>query len=314
LWQFEDGTTSTEAEPQINFDIFKPTQKVCLTITTADSCSSTWCEYISVRKEIPDSANIPGPDSIYVMRYESSFPIYMSSCAGWVKAQVYLGDSLINATGYKWSHGVEGQEANGFCPTRTYSVKAIAPDGTIVSGTFVFNSDGTVTIAPINWWVSGDATNPVIQYRSNNAGYFVEWQLCDGTIVRADSISFDLINCDDQESNLILKDSLGNVVYAESISQKSVATFINSIENAYEVKLYPNPARDVLNIQYAGRRLNEMVIEISDFSGRRVLTRNIQNVDAGQTIGLNVQSLANGIYFCKMISGQQLIGIEKFVK
>jgi len=238
----------------------------------------------------------------------------MSSCAGWVKAQVYLGETLINASDYKWSHGVEGQEANGFCPTRTYSVKAKTPDGTIVSGTFVFNADGTVTVAPINWWVSGDVLNPVIQYRSNNTGYIVEWQLCDGTTVRADSIPFNLINCDDHLSNLILKDSLGNVVYTESISQKSVTTFINSVQDFQKVKLFPNPVNDVLNIQYSGKRQDEMVIEIYDFSGRSVFIQNIQNVESGQTIGLNVQSLTNGIYFCKMISGKQLIGVEKFAK
>src|SRR5665811_1110824 len=29
LWEFEDGSTSTEAEPLVNFDFFKPTQNVC---------------------------------------------------------------------------------------------------------------------------------------------------------------------------------------------------------------------------------------------------------------------------------------------
>lgn len=314
LWEFEDGTTSTEAEPQVNFDFLKPTQYVCLTIFTADSCTSTWCETIYVSGNPPDSTYIENPELNYIMRYESSFPIQMSSCAGYVKAQVYLGDSIIKADNYKWSHGVEGQEANGFCPTQTYSVKAKTPDGNIVSGTFVFNSDGTVTEMPVNWWVSGEKENPVIQFNLNNKGYFVEWKLCDGTYITADSISFDLINCDTQESNLILRDSLGNIVYAENISSKSLTTFLNTVQRSQEVKLFPNPVKDVLNIQYTGNTLDEMIVEIYDISGKNILIQHIQNVESGQNIGVNVNALKNGIYLCRMTSNSQLIGMEKFAK
>jgi len=314
LWEFEDGSTSTEAEPLVFFDFFKPTQNVCLTIFTADSCTSTWCETIYVSGNIPDSSYIENPELNYIMRYEASFPIQMSSCAGYVKAQVYLGDSLINANNYKWSHGVEGQEANGFCPTQTYSVKAKTPDGIIVSGTFVFNADGTVTETPINWWISGDEENPVIQYNLNNKGYFVEWKLCDGTFISANSIQLDLINCDSQESNLILRDSLGNVVYTEKIVDKSVATFVNSVKNTTQVKFYPNPVKEVLHIQYSGGTIAEMGIEICDISGKTILIQQIKKVESGQNIGVNVNALKNGIYLCKVISGNQLVAVEKFSK
>ena len=63
--------------------------------------------------------------------------------------------SLVNATNYCVVNRNQGQEIKGLCPTQMYMVKAIAPDGTYVSGTFLFNSDGTVTDAPFNWWVSG---------------------------------------------------------------------------------------------------------------------------------------------------------------
>ena len=149
LWQFEDGTTSTEAEPLVSFNFQKPTQKVCLTIYTADSCSSIWCETIYVTEPKVDTVYSEKPVvNGYAMRYKSGFPIQMSSCAGYATAQVYQNDLPVNADHYVWSTGAEGQEVKGLCPTKSYSVKAITPDGTIVSGTFILNSDGNSDRSP----------------------------------------------------------------------------------------------------------------------------------------------------------------------
>jgi hypothetical protein len=324
FWDFDDGTTSTEENPThiFNYPIIldsilsdpNPFREVCLTVKTISGCSVSYCETINVYMNDSVLVEPIFSDNKYYMKYESSFPIQMSSCAGYVKAQVYWGDSLINAIDYKWSHGVEGQEANGFCPTQTYSVKAKTPDGVIISGNFIFNSDGTVTEIPFFWLVSGEKENAVIQVNPNNKGYFVEWKLCDGTIITADSISFDLINCDSRESNMILKDSLGNVIYSENISGKSIATYINSIQNSQQVKLFPNPVNDVLNIQYSGATLNEMQIEIYGISGKRIISQQISKVESGQNIGVNVHSLQNGIYVCKIVSENRLIAVEKFTK
>jgi PKD repeat protein len=315
IWQFEDGTTSTEAEPLVSFDFQKATQKVCLTIYTADSCSSTWCEIIYVTEPKIDTVNTDKPFvNGYTMRYKSSFPPQMSSCSGYAMAQVYLKDSLIKADHYVWSTGAEGQEVKGLCPTQSYSVKALTPDGTIVSGTFIFNPDGSVTEIPINWYITGASNNWHVQYDLIDKNYTVEWRLCDGTIVRSDSIPLSSINCGSNESNLILKDAFGNVVYTENISLKTLATYLNPDRVAPSIKLFPNPVTDVLNIQYSGSSLKELQIEICDISGRRVSVQKLYNVEFGEQISLNVNLLRKGIYLCRMMSGKQLIGIEKFSK
>ncbi|HLN74146.1 MAG: T9SS type A sorting domain-containing protein [Methylococcaceae bacterium] len=313
LWQFEDGTTSTEAEPQVSFSIFKPTQKVALTINTGQ-CTSTWTEIIYVQGAIRDSViEEPRPVNIYRMKYESSFPVYMSSCAGWAKAQVYRNDTLVNATNYWWSTGAEGQEVKGLCPTQTYTVKALAPDGTYVSGTFLFNADGTVTDAPFNWWMIGGGDNPLIKCDPANKEYTVEWKLCDGTLVRSDSINLNLINCDSNESNMMIKDASGKVVYSELISSKTLITGYKPVKEG-TVKLYPNPVGDVLNIRYSGNRLAEMQVEIWDMAGRQVSVQKFTEVQSGEQLSINVNALNKGLYLCKMISGQKVIRTEKFNK
>ena len=314
LWTFEDATTSTEAEVQKTFDIFKPTQKVSLTINTVEGCTSTKWETIYVSGSVPpDSGYVSKPVNVYTMRYESSFPEYMSSCAGWAKAQVYMNDSLVKADNYWWSTGDQGQEVKGLCPTQLYTVKAIAPDGTHVSGTFLFNSDGTVKDAPFNWWVGGVRDNEFIQYDPGNKDYTVEWKLCDGTIVKSDSIPLNLINCGGNESNMILKDASGNVVYSENISLRTL-TGVKTDQKMAAVKFYPNPVKDVLNIQYSGKPLDQMQVEICDISGRSISLQKFHDVQSGQQLSLNVNSLTKGIYLCKLISGKQVVRIEKFTK
>lgn len=315
LWKFEDGKTSTEAEPLVSFDFQKPTQKVCLTIFTADSCESTWCEviYVSPMKLDTFYNDKPAPDS-YIMRFKSSFPPQMSSCAGTATAQVYLKDSLIKADHYVWSTGAEGQEVKGLCPTQSYSVKAKTPDGTIVSGTFIFNSNGTVTEVPINWYITGARDNWQIQYDLTDKNYTVEWRLCDGTIVRSDSIPLNSINCGSNVSNLILKDASGNVIYTENISLKTLATFLDPVKTVSSVKLFPNPVNDVLNIQYTGNPLKVVQLEILDISGKQISLRNLYDVESGQQISVNVNLIRKGIYVCKIMSEKRVIGIEKFSK
>jgi hypothetical protein len=315
LWQFEDGTTSNEATPLVNFDFMKPTQKVSLTIYTADSCSSTYTEVIYVRDNWVDTSYVSKPFGFYHIRVTGSFPIQMSSCAGTAHAQVYLNDSIIGADYYTWSTGELGQDVKGLCPTQTYSIKAITSDGSYVSSTFIFNSDGIVVEIPTDWYLTGGREDQMIKYNIENKNITVEWHLCDGSIVYGDSIPLNSINCGGNEANVVMKDASGNVVYTDNISIKTLATRVKPDQQvSSELKLYPNPVKDVLNIQYSGKLLNEMQIEICDIAGRSISSQKVYDVEPGQNISLNVNSLRNGIYLCKIISGKQLIGLEKFVK
>ena len=313
-WMFEDGKTRTEAEPVVYFDIMKPTQKVCLTVYT-DSCSSTWCDvvYVSGVKTTTTTTGNAGAGG-YTMRYKSGFPIQMSSCAGYASAQVYLKDSAIKATNYKWSTGAEGQDVKGLCPTQVYSVKALTPDGTIVSGSFRLNSDGTVTEVPVNWYMTGTSGNYQVKYSLTAENYTVEWRLCDGTIIKSDSIPLNSINCNSKTSNLILKDAMGNVIYSENISGTSLPTFIEPLETGGLVKFFPNPVSDMLYLKYSGDPVVEIQAEIRDLNGKILSLRKVENVYAGQLVGLDVTTLPEGLYFCRVLAGTQILGVEKFSK
>jgi len=295
----------------------KPTQHVCLTVYTSDNQKDTYCETIYLREIVVDSGYIENPGWQYAMRVTGNFPIEMSSCAGTARAQVFLKDSLVEAKYYTWSNGVEGQEVSGLCPTQTYSVKAITPEGISVSSTFIFNADGTVSEIPSywdNWYLTGGLNNQLIKFNRQVQDIFVEWHLCDGTIVVSDSIPLELINCGGDKANMVMKDAAGNTISAETISLKTLATKVNPVSQTTSVSLFPNPVVDVLNIKYSGKLLPKMQIDILDISGKTVSSQQIFEVESGQNISLNVSTLRNGLFICKMSSGTQIIGMEKFLK
>ena len=314
FWNFNDGRTSTEYEPTVTFNPESAVQMVCLTIYTADSCVNTWCETITISDSTPDTVNINNSECNYTMRLTSGFPYQASSCAGYAHAQVYLGDSLVEAYDYTWSDGTPGQDVKYLCPTKTYTVKAKTLDGCVVSNTFIFNSDGTISEIPVNWRITGSRDNPIIQYDLNDTGFTGEWRLCDGTIVKSDTIPLSSINCGTEEPNLIIRDSAGNVVYSETISLKSIFTGTHFSQVEPKIKLYPNPVNETLHILFSGDHLNKLQVEIFDISGRRISLHELRNIESGQLIHIDMRSQRKGIYLCKLILDKKGTFISKFSK
>jgi hypothetical protein len=73
------------------------------------------------------------------------------------------------------------------------------------------------------------------------------------------------------------------------------------------LKLWPNPAQDLLNVESEKNQMES--ISILDMNGKTILHKNITDF---QTI-LDISFLSSGVYFIKAIY-QEGIAIEKFVK
>jgi PKD repeat protein len=318
LWHFEDGTTSTEREPLVMFDASKPTQEVCLTITTSDSCTSKWCETFYITPEIIDTFVYVDPTCNYTFNYTSSYPAWASACIGTATAQVVLNDSAISTEYYYWvtpdGNSVDGQTLTNMCPTQTYTVTALTTDGCKFSGSIIFNSDGTVTKIPVNWWIYACGNDSYVDYNLNDNDYTVEWVLCDGTITTGDSILLSDIDCGTNEANMFLKDASGNVVYRENVTLKGNLVLNKGISSSAKINIYPVPVVDVLNVKYGGKTAESIWFEITDLSGKTLLKQNFLGIKNGQHFSVDVTTLQKGIYLGKIISDNRIIGVEKFSK
>jgi hypothetical protein len=79
-----------------------------------------------------------------------------------------------------------------------------------------------------------------------------------------------------------------------------------------ELRVYPNPAHEQLQIQMPGEKGNASII-IHDYTGRIVLTRDHINASSQQTIVLPLQQLPTGVYFVSCYMNGE-VWKTKFVK
>jgi Secretion system C-terminal sorting domain len=65
-----------------------------------------------------------------------------------------------------------------------------------------------------------------------------------------------------------------------------------------DVKLYPNPMQESLNIELKGDLNTRLIFTLTDLSGRQLLSKNL---DVGQkTLTMPTNELSSGIYFLEM--------------
>jgi hypothetical protein len=80
------------------------------------------------------------------------------------------------------------------------------------------------------------------------------------------------------------------------------------------VNVYPNPTRDVLNIDIAASKEANTMIKLLDMSGRVV-----KQIQARTTIGVNnikvsLAELSNGIYTLHLLENGKLTQVDKVRK
>lgn len=81
-------------------------------------------------------------------------------------------------------------------------------------------------------------------------------------------------------------------------------------ENELEIKLYPNPAMNELNIQFNNYFYSVSKIEISNIEGKLLINK---NNDIRKNNFFNISEFSKGIYFAKIYTNKKKI-VKKFIK
>ncbi len=69
------------------------------------------------------------------------------------------------------------------------------------------------------------------------------------------------------------------------------------------VKVYPNPAKDVINIRL-NQSADQAIITLINTVGQTVYTTTVSSVVAGQLVHVPVVRLAGGVYVVRIICGK----------
>jgi hypothetical protein len=78
--------------------------------------------------------------------------------------------------------------------------------------------------------------------------------------------------------------------------------------------IYPNPAKDFINIEFNNLKKDELNVEIIDITGKIVKNCKYSNVNSeNQTIKIDLSNLPDGIYTCNVRGKEISISQKQFV-
>jgi hypothetical protein len=94
-------------------------------------------------------------------------------------------------------------------------------------------------------------------------------------------------------------------------SQLIITTVEENLDVMVNLKIFPNPASDIVNIQFETPVETEIIVYLLDSQGKLVKKDIIESSMTQKQI--NMQDLAGGIYYIKLVK-DKLINVYKVVK
>ena len=109
---------------------------------------------------------------------------------------------------------------------------------------------------------------------------------------------------------LIVTDALGCV---SDTSFLNVDFLLNiDFERSLDLKIYPNPSTDIINIQLSSNYIQDFELVITDIIGEVILRDNIDNQNDDYQHSYNLKELTRGLYFATILSDFGVI-VRKFI-
>jgi len=104
----------------------------------------------------------------------------------------------------------------------------------------------------------------------------------------------------------------GSLILTHGFQQKLIITAVEeNLEVPVKVTIYPNPASELVNIQFESATDKEITLYLLDSQGKLVKTDKIEISTMDKTI--NLQDLPAGIYYLRLTKGK-LVNVYKVVK
>lgn len=104
----------------------------------------------------------------------------------------------------------------------------------------------------------------------------------------------------------------GTLILTHGFQQKLIITAIDeNLDTPVKVKIYPNPASEIINIQFEAATDQEILLYLLDSQGKLVKTDRIEESTVEKNI--NLEDLPAGIYYLRMTKGK-LVNVYKVVK
>ena len=296
-WSFGDGKTSDAKNPDHTYEKTGIYEVSC-TITTAAGCTSTTTiKYSVTASTLP---NCKGPLSLLL------FDPTEGKCNG--SATVKLLDEAgveIPGAKYTWTDGRTGNSAVGLCPEKTYTVQAVIENLCQKNTSFTLMSKPVWRASTINGQNNFTVVEPL-------AGVRYEWNFGDGIIKTGSSVTYDFPKDGVYDVQLVAVGTGGTSEYTQKVAVLKSAAIAAVIGNS-TLEIYPNPAKDILRVDFKNSSEGTLILEIRNMAGQAVYIEKLTN-DGSSHADINIQNLRPGMYVLRVTDEKQIIGDRKFIK
>lgn len=303
-WSFGDGTTSADQNPVHTYS-GNGWYNVCLSITAADSCTSTYCDSVYV------DCSQQGSNCESMFYYQSD-----SSC------NYYFYDYSSATTGvveWDWSFG-DGTTSTDQNPMHTYtnsgwysvclSITAADSCTSTYCDSIYVNCSQQGSNCEAMFYYQGDSANCDYYFNDYSSATFGvvewEWSFGDGTT-----------SSDQNPVHTYSGQGWYNVCLTITAADSCVATYCNSVyvdclaglseESFSEYTISPNPAANELNINFS--ESIEAVYQIIGLNGAIYKTGELSN----HKNRIDVSDLTSGFYILQLENNGKY-AVSKFVK
>lgn len=126
---------------------------------------------------------------------------------------------------------------------------------------------------------------------------------------------FEIIDLKDFTGNACIKDNTGNGNCANALTIASSSGVVNTqnIEpDDFEMKVYPNPASDMVNIKLTSKKRESATLTLYSVDGTLVYNSSIELSQGNEIIQLPVNNLSKGFYFIQL-KGSTNTSIKRLV-
>lgn len=102
------------------------------------------------------------------------------------------------------------------------------------------------------------------------------------------------------------KSDWGNNLYLDDINLEFFPTGVNELQEAFQLNVYPNPALNLLNVDFDTNKVSDITIQLTDIVGGIVYAEKISNTASFQK-QFQFNSLPKGIYLVNVKAGTQSV-------
>ncbi len=224
----------------------------------------------------------------------------------------FVDNSLYEPTNWEWDFG-DGNTSNEQNPSITYNEPGTYMVTLATSNEFGEHSlSQEITLD----FITGEMTIPEAlftgeegSFSAESQGTSFEWDFGDGFSASIQNPSYSYSAEGEYIVSLTVQNEAGCSLFISDTLTVILDTNIDEIATNQSINIYPNPARDILNIDWQTDALKETDIQLQLINalGQVVYQNGFESTGNQWQTSIDVQRFAKGFYQIRLIVGEQIV-------